>query len=179
MAPSAKSLKAAVTCSSDLSPLRSPSATASARPWRCRLSVAPTVSPWASSAATIAASLPCSTNVTATSGQRAAAARRNGLWQRARSNVASRSAWLNVAFMTQLWPDSTSDETHSAVDGCVNMNFGAALTHRVPPSRDHDEIRLDLPNDKLGIASALRDAFAVAAQEPCDIDFDRLLRDLH
>jgi hypothetical protein len=40
-------------------------------------------------------------------------------------------------------------------------------------------IRVDVAPDKLGIAAALRQAFSVAATDPCDIDFDRLLSELH
>ena len=59
------------------------------------------------------------------------------------------------------------------------MNFEAAMTKTLLPIRDRELIRVDFANDKLGIAAALRQAFAAAAHEPTDIDFDKLLSDLH
>ena len=63
------------------------------------------------------------------------------------------------------------------------MNLEAVLTKTTAsardPDRDREVIRVDFAHDKQGIAAALRHAFAVAAQEPCDIDFDRLLSELH
>jgi hypothetical protein len=44
--------------------------------------------------------------------------------------------------------------------------------------RDRELIRVDFANDKLGIAAALRQAFAAAAQESSTHDFDRLLNEL-
>jgi hypothetical protein len=89
--------------------------------------------------------------------------------------------------MTQLWLESTKDETHRAPVGYPLMNFEAAMTkHPALASardregeRDREVIRVDFAHDKQGIAAALRHAFSVAAQEPCDIDFDRLLSELH
>ena len=59
------------------------------------------------------------------------------------------------------------------------MNFEAAMTRDPTPARDREVIRVDFEHDKLGIAAALRHAFSAAAHEPCDIDFDRLLSELH
>jgi hypothetical protein len=59
------------------------------------------------------------------------------------------------------------------------MNFEAAMTKTSTPIRDRELIRVDFAHDKLGIAAALRQAFAAAAQEPADIDFDKLLSELH
>jgi hypothetical protein len=60
------------------------------------------------------------------------------------------------------------------------MNVEAAMTSPSPSrDRDRDLIRVDFAHDKMGIAAALRHAFSVAAHEPCDIDFDRLLSELH
>ena len=59
------------------------------------------------------------------------------------------------------------------------MNVEYALTRDPAPARDREVIRVDFAQDKMGIAAALRQAFAVAAHEPCDIDFDRLLSELH
>jgi hypothetical protein len=66
------------------------------------------------------------------------------------------------------------------------MNFEAAMTRTPAPShgrdrdrdRDREVIQVDFAHDKQGIAAALRQAFSVAAHEPCDIDFDRLLNEL-
>jgi hypothetical protein len=89
--------------------------------------------------------------------------------------------------MTQLWLDSTKDETDLSPDGYRVMNFEVAMTktRAVGSDRDRDGgrerelIRVDLAHDKQGIAAALRHAFSTAAQEPCEIDFDRLLSELH
>ena len=89
--------------------------------------------------------------------------------------------------MTQLWLESTKDETDHALVGYPVMNFEAAMTkHPAMASgrdregeRDREVIRVEFAHDKQGIAAALRHAFSVAAQEPCDIDFDRLLSELH
>ena len=67
------------------------------------------------------------------------------------------------------------------------MNFEAAMTKHSATAtgrereseRDREVIRVDFSHDKQGIAAALRHAFSAAAQEPCDIDFDRLLSELH
>ena len=46
-------------------------------------------------------------------------------------------------------------------------------------SRDREVIRIDHSDDRMGIAAALRRAFEGAAAEPCDRDFEELLRQLH
>ncbi len=63
------------------------------------------------------------------------------------------------------------------------MNVVSALNRKPAQvcsgDRDRDLIRVDVADDKLGIAAALRQAFCVAAHEPCEIDFDRLLSELN
>jgi hypothetical protein len=44
---------------------------------------------------------------------------------------------------------------------------------------DRQVIRVDVPPSHAGIAAALRRAFQDAAAEPCDRDFDELLRSLN
>jgi hypothetical protein len=46
-------------------------------------------------------------------------------------------------------------------------------------SVDRRIIRIDIAPTHAGIAAALRKAFAAAADEPCDRDFDEILRLLH
>jgi hypothetical protein len=62
------------------------------------------------------------------------------------------------------------------------MSFNDAMTESRAQERDRDRdrelIRVDLAHDKLGIAAALRQAFAAAAQDSSTHDFDRLLKEL-
>ena len=44
---------------------------------------------------------------------------------------------------------------------------------------DRQVIRVDIPPAHAGITAALRRAFEAAASEPCDRDFDELLRRLN
>ena len=44
---------------------------------------------------------------------------------------------------------------------------------------DRQVIRVDIPPAQAGITAALRRAFEAAASEPCDRDFDELLRRLN
>jgi hypothetical protein len=44
---------------------------------------------------------------------------------------------------------------------------------------DRQVIRVDVPPAHAGITAALRRAFEAAAREPCDRDFDELLRALN
>jgi len=44
---------------------------------------------------------------------------------------------------------------------------------------DHRVIRVEIPPAHAGITSALRRAFEAAAAEPCDRDFEELLRRLN
>jgi len=44
---------------------------------------------------------------------------------------------------------------------------------------DRRTIRIDLPPEHEGVMAALRRAFQAAASEPCDRDFDELLRKLN
>ena len=59
------------------------------------------------------------------------------------------------------------------------MMLEDALSPMPEPQRDREVIRVDCANDKMGIAAALRQAFAAAANDRSDHDFDQLLRDLH
>jgi hypothetical protein len=58
------------------------------------------------------------------------------------------------------------------------MNLEDALMSTCSTERDRELIRVDFANDKLGIAAALRQAFAEAAHEHSTHDFDRLLNEL-
>ena len=58
------------------------------------------------------------------------------------------------------------------------MSFEDALTQPCTRDRDRELIRVDVTHDKLGIAAALRQAFAAAAHDSSTHDFDRLLREL-
>jgi hypothetical protein len=44
---------------------------------------------------------------------------------------------------------------------------------------DRQVIRVDVPPTHAGITAALRRAFQASASEPCDRDFDELLRSLN
>ncbi|MEO7540428.1 MAG: hypothetical protein ABIS66_00575 [Sphingomicrobium sp.] len=44
---------------------------------------------------------------------------------------------------------------------------------------DRRIIRVDMPANHAGIIAALRRAFDAAAEEPCDRDFDELIRQLN
>ena len=59
------------------------------------------------------------------------------------------------------------------------MNFASACNESQPPTRDREVIRVDFAHDKLGIAAALRQAFAAAANDPCRHDFEKLLEELN
>ena len=59
------------------------------------------------------------------------------------------------------------------------MMSKAVLAHRPSMSRDREVIRLDFPNDKLGIAESLRKAFAAASQDECGRDFELLINELN
>jgi hypothetical protein len=48
-----------------------------------------------------------------------------------------------------------------------------------PPCGDRELIRVHFAQDKLGIAAALRQAFAAAANDRSDHDFDKLLSELN
>lgn len=58
------------------------------------------------------------------------------------------------------------------------MNFEVATATLSASQRDSDVIRVDFADDKLGIAAALRQAFASAAQDQCTRDFEKLLAEL-
>ena len=59
------------------------------------------------------------------------------------------------------------------------MTFEDALTKKSAASGDREPIRLQFAHDKMGIAAALRAAFAAAACDRSDHDFDQLLRQLN
>lgn len=59
------------------------------------------------------------------------------------------------------------------------MTPKAAIAHRPPMDRDREVIRLDFPNDKLGIAQSLRQAFAAASEDECGRDFEALINELN
>lgn len=58
------------------------------------------------------------------------------------------------------------------------VNFEAALKNDTR-SRDREVILVDFACDRMGIAAALRQAFAEAANDRCDHDFEELLRKLN
>jgi hypothetical protein len=58
------------------------------------------------------------------------------------------------------------------------MNLDDAFTTSCSKERDRDLIRVEFAHDKLGIAAALRQAFAAAAHDSSTHDFDRLLNEL-
>jgi len=57
-------------------------------------------------------------------------------------------------------------------------DFGARDMEPGDRALDRTLIRVDIPTDHAGITAALRRAFAQAAAEPCDRDFNELLRKL-
>jgi hypothetical protein len=59
------------------------------------------------------------------------------------------------------------------------MNPEAARFEKTEVARDREVIRIDFAHDKLGIAAALRQAFAAAANDQSNHDFDKLLSELH
>ena len=60
----------------------------------------------------------------------------------------------------------------------LNMAPDHASTD-TPKGGDRESIRVHFAHDKLGIAAALREAFAAAAHDRSDHDFDKLLRELN
>ncbi|HXH00392.1 MAG TPA: hypothetical protein VNI79_08275 [Sphingomicrobium sp.] len=55
-----------------------------------------------------------------------------------------------------------------------------AVSHpAMASSRDRDLIRIEFPDDRMGITAALRQAFAEAANERSTHDFDKLLSELN
>ncbi len=60
-----------------------------------------------------------------------------------------------------------------------SMRFETALTQSASLARDREVIRVDFDNDSLGIAAALRRAFAAAANDRSDHDFEKLLSELN
>jgi hypothetical protein len=59
------------------------------------------------------------------------------------------------------------------------MSFEDAISETSAPTGDREPIRLQFAQDKMGIAAALRAAFAAAACDRSDRDFDELLNQLH
>jgi hypothetical protein len=58
------------------------------------------------------------------------------------------------------------------------MNTEGEQTSATECSMDRTIIRVDIPPDHAGITAALRRAFKAMVAEPCDRDFDELLRRL-
>ena len=59
------------------------------------------------------------------------------------------------------------------------MTFEDAISETSASTGDLEPIRLQFAHDKLGIAAALREAFAAAANDRSDHDFEQLLRQLN
>lgn len=59
------------------------------------------------------------------------------------------------------------------------MTLAASINEPSPAGGDRDLIRVDFTDDRLGIAAALRKAFAAAACDRSDHDFDKLLSELN
>ena len=70
-------------------------------------------------------------------------------------------------------------ETERSHRGYCFMTVKAAYAPSPPAARDREVIRLDFPNDKLGIAASLRQAFAAASQDECTRDFEKLISELN
>ena len=81
--------------------------------------------------------------------------------------------------MTLSITKSTSRETVTRPDGYAVMNFEAASHVDRAHPRDREPIIVDFPCDHLGIAAALRRAFAAAANDRSDHDFEELLSQLN
>jgi hypothetical protein len=60
----------------------------------------------------------------------------------------------------------------------ATADFGARNREQADRSMDRKLIRVDIPPAHAGITAALRRAFQAAAAEPCDRDFNELLRKL-
>lgn len=58
------------------------------------------------------------------------------------------------------------------------MSTQTANPPSMPSLRDRELIRIDFPNDRMGITAALRRAFCEAAGERSTHDFDKLLSEL-
>ena len=72
-----------------------------------------------------------------------------------------------------------SHETVRHPIGYLDMNMEFATRSRTPSSRDREVIRVDFADDRIGITAALRRAFAAAANDRSDHDFERLLSELN
>jgi hypothetical protein len=70
-------------------------------------------------------------------------------------------------------------ETDGVSGGYNIMTQKAAYAQSPSAARDREVIRLDFPNDKLGIAASLRRAFAAASQDECTRDFEKLISELN
>jgi hypothetical protein len=62
---------------------------------------------------------------------------------------------------------------------CLMMNLPRKQSTAAQLDMDRQIIRVDIPPAHAGITAALRRAFEAAASEPCDRDFDELLRRLN
>ncbi len=70
-------------------------------------------------------------------------------------------------------------ETERPDKGYLGMSSQAAFARSPAPTRDREIIRVDLFNDKLGIADSLRRAFVAASEDECTRDFEKLIDELH
>jgi hypothetical protein len=129
MAESAKSDSARVACSKLSSPDRSPSATARARPSRCRRSSASTSSARLSSAASIASTLPFSPKISTICGNAAAASRRNGENSRTRRRASVLTAVVAGAALAAVrLPMADSSGNLPAYRWlCIDHGYGAPI----------------------------------------------------
>lgn len=59
------------------------------------------------------------------------------------------------------------------------MSFETALTRSPSPTRDREIIRVDVSDDRLGIAASLRQAFAATSHDECTRDFEKLINELN
>jgi hypothetical protein len=62
--------------------------------------------------------------------------------------------------------------------GYLAMTYTTIPSECQSPVRDREVIRVDLNSDKMGIASALRQAFSTVSKDETDRYFDHLLDDL-
>jgi hypothetical protein len=182
IATSEKSESRRVASSSENSPDKSPSATASANPRRLTRSIASTPSSTAPSARVAAAAGPRSINASATSGSAAIESRRNGECRRARASTLARDPLRASRFMTAARSfTSGNDGNPKQIRSFVDlMKLEQAIVSAADVNAmDRQVIRVNTPAAHAGITAALRRAFEAAATDPCDRDFAELLRRLN
>ena len=71
------------------------------------------------------------------------------------------------------------DETDRRANGLSSVMPAQTSTMPSGHSRDREVIRIDYMHDRAGIATALREAFAEAANDQSSCDLERLLRELN